>query len=113
MDQARHLAEHGSPAAAVQALVKAKADRAVSKMSRATIDPKPAADRAERKTTLKEGREAFIAAVKQTNLTIPECARELKKIMEATGVNLRRDFGLTWRSFRAQRAERSVAKASW
>jgi hypothetical protein len=48
LDQHRLIAEHGSPAAAVKAKVKAKADRAVSKMPRPVADPKPAADRAER-----------------------------------------------------------------
>jgi hypothetical protein len=46
LDQHRLIAEHGS-AAAVQATVKAKADRAVSKMPRPAADPKRAADRAD------------------------------------------------------------------
>ena len=48
LDQHRLIAEHGSPAAAVQATVKAKADRAVSKITRPAADPNRAADRADR-----------------------------------------------------------------
>jgi hypothetical protein len=47
LDQARLIAEHGSPADAVKATVKAKADRAATKMPRPVADPKRAADRAD------------------------------------------------------------------
>lgn len=50
LDQQRLIAEHGSPAAAVKATVKAKADRADKKEPRKVPDPKPAADRAEART---------------------------------------------------------------
>jgi hypothetical protein len=46
LDQARLIAEHGSPADAVKATVKAKADRAAVKTPKPVPDPKPAADRA-------------------------------------------------------------------
>ncbi len=47
LDQQRLIAEHGSPADAVKATVKAKADRAEKAMPRKVPDPNPAADRAE------------------------------------------------------------------
>ena len=81
LDQHRLIAEHGSPAAAIQATVKAKADRAVSKIPRPVADPKPAADRAEAKAKLAivseelrpapdldATRSAYIAAIEAMNL---------------------------------------------
>jgi hypothetical protein len=53
LDQARLIGEHGSAAAAVQATVKAKADRAVSKIRKPVRNPNAAADRAEIKTAAK------------------------------------------------------------
>jgi hypothetical protein len=65
LDQHRLIAEHGSPAAAVQATVKAKADRAASKMPEPVPDPKRAADRADgnraRWHCLKQMLQAFLA----------------------------------------------------
>jgi hypothetical protein len=112
LDQARLIGEHGSPAAAVKATVTAKADRAANKMLRPIPDPKPAADRAEAKTELGAARAAYVAAIKVANLTIPERVKEMKLIMDATGVKLLRDFGITWTKIkRAQRARRSGKKA--
>jgi hypothetical protein len=48
LDQHRLIAEHGSPAAAVKATVKAKADRAAVKQPKPMPDVRAAADRAER-----------------------------------------------------------------
>jgi hypothetical protein len=53
LDQARLIIEHGSPAAAVQATVKAKADRAANKIRKPVRNPNAAADRAEIKTAAK------------------------------------------------------------
>ncbi|WP_156041905.1 hypothetical protein [Bradyrhizobium sp. URHD0069] len=49
-DQARLIDEYGSPASAVKAAVKAKADRASVWKPRPVPDPKAAADRAERRS---------------------------------------------------------------
>ena len=48
--QAKLIDEYGSPVAAVKAALKAKADRASSKIQRSVADPKRAADRADRQT---------------------------------------------------------------
>jgi hypothetical protein len=53
LDQQRLIGEHGSPAAAVRATVKAKADRAANKIRKPVRNPKAAADRAEIKTAAK------------------------------------------------------------
>lgn len=53
LDQHRLIAEHGSPAAAVQTTVRAKADRAANKTPKPAPDPKRAADRAEIKAAAK------------------------------------------------------------
>jgi hypothetical protein len=53
LDQARLIGEHGSAAAAVQATVKAKADRAANKIRKPVRNPNAAADRAEIKTAAK------------------------------------------------------------
>ena len=53
-DQARLIDEHGSPASAVKATVKAKADRAAVRTPKPVPDPKPAADRAERDRSHRE-----------------------------------------------------------
>ena len=49
-DQARLIDEYGSPASAVKAAVKAKADRASVRMEKPVPDPSAAADRAERRS---------------------------------------------------------------
>jgi sugar phosphate isomerase/epimerase len=49
-DQARLIDEFGSPASAVKAAVKAKADRAAVRMEKPVPDPSGAADRAERRS---------------------------------------------------------------
>jgi hypothetical protein len=51
-DQARLIDEFGSPASAVTAAVKAKADRASIRKPKPVPDPKAAADRAERRSQL-------------------------------------------------------------
>jgi hypothetical protein len=88
LDQHRLIAEHGSPAAAVQATVKAKADRAVSKIPRPVADPRPAADRAEARTRLDAARAAYIAAIEAANLDMLQRVAEIRTIEDAIGVNL-------------------------
>jgi hypothetical protein len=83
LDQARLIAEHGSPAAAVQATVKAKADRAVSKMPRPVADPKPAADRAETGPSVRAARWAYVDAIKDANLSVPQIGQEFGRLREA------------------------------
>jgi hypothetical protein len=53
IDQARIIADHGSPAAAVKAAVRAKADRAAVKTQKRKADVTAAADRAEVKAAAK------------------------------------------------------------
>jgi hypothetical protein len=60
--------------------VKAKADRAVSKVPRPVADPKPAADRAEAEVNLKTARAAYVAALAAANLNPSQRYREIKKI---------------------------------
>jgi hypothetical protein len=83
LDQARLIAEHGSPAAAVQATVKAKADRAMSKMPRPGANPKPAADRAEAGPSLKAARRDYVDAIKAANLSVAQVGQELGRLREA------------------------------
>ena len=68
LDQARLIVEHGSPADAVKATVKAKADRAEAKPQKPKPNMTPAADRAEQAATAKltaSPPEALIAVVEQ------------------------------------------------
>jgi hypothetical protein len=91
LDQARLIAEHGSPAAAVQATVKAKADRAMSKMPRPGADPKPAADRAVAGPSLKAARRAYVAMIKAADLGESERVNEVCALMAAIDL---REFSL-------------------
>jgi hypothetical protein len=61
LDQQRLIAEHGSPADAVKATVKAKADRAAHKTPKPKPDVAPAADRAERTPAAKAAASSLIA----------------------------------------------------
>jgi hypothetical protein len=63
LDQHRLIGEHGSPAAAVQATVKAKADRAASKVPRPVADPKRAADRAQARAAVAANPKDVLAQV--------------------------------------------------
>jgi hypothetical protein len=81
LDQHRLIAEHGSPAAAVQATVKAKADRAVSKIPRPVADPKPAADRAEAGARLDTARATYVATVEAAHLTVTQRTDEIRKVV--------------------------------
>jgi hypothetical protein len=81
LDQARLIAEHGSPAAAVKATVKAKADRAAKKKPRKVPDPKPAADRAEARTGLDAARATYVATVEAANLTLSQRTNEIRMVV--------------------------------
>jgi len=63
LDQQRLIAEYGSAAAAVSATVKAKADRAASKMPRPVADPKRAADRAQARAAVAANPKDVLAQV--------------------------------------------------
>jgi ParB-like chromosome segregation protein Spo0J len=61
LEQQRQIVEHGTPAAAVKATVKAKADRAAHKTPKPKPDVAPAADRAERTPAAKAAASSLIA----------------------------------------------------
>jgi hypothetical protein len=66
LDQARLVAEHGTPANAVKATVKGKADRAIGPKPKPVPDVSPAADRAEQAAGAKQAASAparFIDAI--------------------------------------------------
>ena len=63
LDQARLIAEHGTPADAVKATVKAKADRATSKTRKPKPDVMQAADRAEQAAAAKLAASPSLVAV--------------------------------------------------
>jgi hypothetical protein len=84
IEQARLIAEAGSAAAAVKASkpnVKAKADRAASKMPRPVADPKPAADRAEARARLDAVRATYVAAVEAAHLTVTQRTNEIRMVV--------------------------------
>jgi ParB-like chromosome segregation protein Spo0J len=94
LDQARLIAEHGSPAAAVKATVKAKADRAASKMPRKVPDPKPAADRAEARARLDTARAAYVATVEAAQLTVTQRTNEIRTVVRQLYTDGLPDFQL-------------------
>lgn len=67
LDQQRLIAEHGSPADAVKATVKAKADRAAHKTPKPKPDVAPAADRAERTPAAKAAASSLISEFTRTD----------------------------------------------
>ena len=81
LDQARLIVEHGSPAAALKAMVKAAADRAEKAMPRKVPDPRAAADRAEERAGLDAARAAYVASVEAANLTVPQRTSEIKMVI--------------------------------
>jgi ParB-like chromosome segregation protein Spo0J len=81
LDQQRLIAEHGSPAAAVKATVKAKADRAAKAMPRKVPDPKAAADRAEARAGLDAARATYVATVETANLTLSQRTNEIRTVV--------------------------------
>jgi hypothetical protein len=94
LDQHRLIAEHGSPAAAVQATVKAKADRAASKMPRPVADPKPAADRAEARARLDTARATYVATVEAAHLTVTQRTNEIRTVVRQLYTDGLPDFRL-------------------
>jgi hypothetical protein len=103
LDQARLIAEHGSPAAAVRATVKAMADRAMNKTPPRVSDPKSAADRAaskavtflppieetdrtEARTRVTLVRISYTESIKAADLTVGERVKEVYEVMAAIGL---------------------------
>jgi hypothetical protein len=94
LDQARLIAEHGSPAAAVKATVKAKADRAEKAMPREAPDPKAAADRAEARAGLDAARATYVATVEAAHLTVTQRTNEIKTVVRQLYTDGLPDFRL-------------------
>jgi ParB-like chromosome segregation protein Spo0J len=81
LDQQRLIVDHGSAAAAVNATVKAKADRGAKAMPKKVRDPKPAVDRTEARAGLDAARATYVATVDAANLTVPQRANEIRKVV--------------------------------
>jgi hypothetical protein len=94
LDQQRLIAQHGSPAAAMKATVKEKADRAAKAMPRTVPDPKAAADRAEARAGLDAARAAYVATVEAAHLTVPQRTNEIRKVVRQLYVDGLPDFRL-------------------
>jgi hypothetical protein len=94
LDQHRLIAEHGSPAAAVKATVKAKADRASSKTPRKALDPKAAADRAEARAGLDAARATYVATVEAASLTMTQRTNEIRTVVRQLYTDGLPDFRL-------------------
>jgi hypothetical protein len=109
LDQRRLIAEYGSPVAAVQATVKAKADRAVSKIPRPVADPKPAADRAEANSLASQRRLAAEGVMKTLDFFEREnfepCERA-EKIIEHFDRSIAETIGT--REFSVTRVRRAI-----
>jgi hypothetical protein len=76
------------------AAVKTLADRAAQAMPRRVPDPKPAADRAEARSSLDAARATYVATVDAAHLNVPQRTDEIRKVVRQLYVDGLPDFRL-------------------